>query len=215
VTYVKICGLTTLADVQLAVEQNAWACGFVLTRSPRRVDPLRARELARAARTSLTVAVVTTESPTWIAAALAAADLRAVQLSAGADGPSVAAVRAAAMRSGRRPLLIAAADAPDVDLADYVLLDARAPGRYGGTGCPLPWADLRGQIDERTRQRLILAGGLTPDNVAEAVRILRPLAVDVSSGVESAPGCKDALRLSRFFAAVAAVEPVTPVEGAP
>jgi len=175
VTYVKICGLTTLADVQLAVEQNAWACGFVLTRSPRRVDPLRARELARAARTSLTVAVVTTESPTWIAAA----------------------------------------DTPDVDLADYVLLDARAPGRYGGTGCPLPWADLRGQIDERTRQRLILAGGLTPDNVAEAVRMLRPFAVDVSSGVESAPGCKDALRLSRFFAAVAAVEPVTPVEGAP
>jgi phosphoribosylanthranilate isomerase len=179
VTYVKICGLTTLADVRLAVEQDAWACGFVLTRSPRHVSPLRAQELARAARTSLTVAVVTTESPTWIAAALAAADT------------------------------------PDVDLADYVLLDARAPGRYGGTGCPLPWADLRDQIDERTRQRLILAGGLTPDNVAEAVRILRPLAVDVSSGVESAPGCKDALRLSRFFAAVAAVEPVTPVEGAP
>lgn len=103
-TYVKICGLTTLADVQLAVEQNAWACGFVLTRSPRRVDPLRARELARAARTSLTVAVVTTESPTWIAAALAAADLRAVQLSAGADGPSVAAVRAAALAARCRGL---------------------------------------------------------------------------------------------------------------
>ena len=219
VTRVKVCGLTRAEDVRLAAELGAWALGFVLTGSPRRVDAARARRLTAAARetgsaaartsardasspraTPLTVGVVATESPSWIAAALETSGLDAVQLSAGADGPAVAEVLAAA-RKDPRPLVIAAADTPDASLADFTLLDARAPGAYGGTGLTLDWGALEDEL-ATPRERLVLAGGLTPANAASAVRTLRPAAVDVCSGVESVPGVKDAELLHAFFAAV-------------
>ena len=109
-TRVKICGLTTAKDVKLAASYRAWACGFVLTESPRRVSVAQAAELTPLCGDSLAVAVVATEEPGWIAGAVAAGGFGAVQLSAGADGPSVAAVRAAALSRGLRPLVIAAAD---------------------------------------------------------------------------------------------------------
>ncbi len=148
VTLVKVCGLTRDDDVRLAAELGAWALGFVLTESPRRVAAPRAAELVTAARESgdgpgaqapHTVAVVTTESPAWIADALAESGADGVQLSAGADGPSVTDVRAAAARLRLTPLVIAAADTPDARLADLVLLDARTAGAYGGTGETLDW----------------------------------------------------------------------------
>jgi phosphoribosylanthranilate isomerase len=77
-----------------------------------------------------------------------------------------------------------------------VLLDGHAPGQYGGTGRTAPWQLL---ADFRPGVPVILAGGLTPDNVAEAVRLVRPYAVDVAGGVESAPGVKDADRIRRFI----------------
>ena len=220
-TRVKVCGLTRAADVRLAVALGAWACGFVLTESPRRVSPTRARELVAAAAGALAVGVVTTESAEWVAAAVAAAGCDAIQLSAGADGPSVAAMRSAAVRRGLRPLVIAAADTPDAADADLVLLDARSPGRYGGTGRTLDWTavarSLRSGLESPTLRpiaraptlaaaidpsRLVLAGGLTPSNVAEAVSALRPFAVDVASGVEREPGRKDPPSCVPFFAAV-------------
>ncbi len=219
VTRVKVCGLTRAEDVRLAAELGAWALGFVLAESPRRVDVARAGRLTAVAREAgsaaapgaspdassprvppLTVGVVTTESPSWIAAALETSRLDAVQLSAGADGPTVAEVLAAA-RKEPRPLVIAAADTPDASLADFTLLDARAPGAYGGTGLTLDWAALEDEL-ATPRERLVLAGGLTPANAADAVRTLHPAAVDVSSGVESVPGVKDAALLRAFFAAV-------------
>lgn len=220
-TKVKVCGLTRAADVRLAASLGAWACGFVMSESTRRVSPERARRLAQAAAGTLTVGVVTTESAERVAVAVAAAGCDAVQLSAGADGPSVAAVRAAAARRGLRPLLIAAADTPDAADADLVLLDTRSPGRYGGTGRTLDWAALaRGGDSSRAASafaapstgvaadpgRLVLAGGLTATNVAEAISTLRPFAVDVSSGVEASPGRKDEHLLTRFFAAVVAAD---------
>lgn len=213
-TRVKVCGLTREEDVRLAVRLGVWACGLVLSESPRRVTLERARRLAREAGSTLTVAVVTTQSARWIADALAFADLKAVQLSGGADGPTVAAMRAAATKSGRRPLVIAAADTPDAAAADFVLLDARAPGRYGGTGRTLDWAAL--VADRRVdRERLVLAGGLTPDNVAEAVAVLQPLAVDVASGVESCPGHKNPDLLRAFFEAVRRLPSILVPEAAP
>jgi phosphoribosylanthranilate isomerase len=222
-TRVKVCGLTRAEDVRLAAELGAWALGFVLTESPRRVDVARAGRLVAVARKAgssavrgasadassphappLAVGVVTTESPAWIAAALEAAGLDAVQLSAGADGPTVAEVLAAAQtppRGAPRPLVIAAADTPDASLADFTLLDARAPGAYGGTGLTLDWDALEDEL-ATLRERLVLAGGLTPANAAAAVRALHPAVVDVSSGVESIPGVKDAALLRAFFAAV-------------
>ena len=210
VTLVKVCGLTRADDVRLAAELGAWALGFVLTESPRRVAAARAADLVTVARESgdgpsakapHAVAVVTTESPAWIADALAESGADGVQLSAGADGPSVADVRAAAARLRLRPLVIAAADTPDARLADLVLLDARSAGAYGGTGETLDWDALA--ADPGTPNAgLVLAGGLRPVNVAEAILALRPAAVDVSSGVEAAPGRKDHAALRDFFAAV-------------
>ena len=144
------------------------------------------------------MAVVTTETPAWIAGAVEKAGLDAVQLSAGADGPTVAAVREAAAGLDRRPLVIAAVDTPDAAHADFVLLDARAPGAYGGTGRRLDWEKLAAD-DATPRKDLVLAGGLKPANVAAAIAALRPAAVDVSSGVEWVPGIKDAPRLRELL----------------
>jgi phosphoribosylanthranilate isomerase len=233
VTRVKVCGLTQAEDVRLAVALGAWACGFILTESPRRVSPSRAQELTAAAAGALAVGVVTTEPAERVAAMVASAGCDAVQLSAGVDGPSVKAVRAAAAGRGLRPLVIAAADTPGAADADLVLLDARSPGRYGGTGRTLDWRALArsfeggpqglgsttaaagleasqatGQATKATVEpsRLVLAGGLTPGNVVEAVTALWPFAVDVASGIERKPGCKDEGLMTRFFAAVVAAD---------
>jgi len=200
-TRVKVCGLTRPEDVRLAAELGAWALGFVLAESPRHVVPARARELAAAAADTLTVAVVTTQSPAWIAGAVATSGVGAVQLSAGADGPTVAEVRTASAEAGVEPLVIAAADTPDAQSADFILLDARAPGSYGGTGRRLDWERLAADPATPT-ENLVLAGGLKPATVAAAIAALHPAAVDVSSGVEWVPGIKDAPRLRDFFAAV-------------
>lgn len=185
-TRVKICGLTTGKDVKLAAGYRAWACGFVLSESPRRVSAARAAELTPLCGDSLAVAVVTTEEPQWIA---------------GADGASVAAVRAAALSRGLRPLVIAAADTEDADKADLVLLDARTPEAYGGTGRRLDWKALAAA--KLPRERLVLAGGLLPSNVDGAIKLVRPFAVDVSSSIERTPGIKDP-RLMRAFVGVVA-----------
>jgi len=201
-TRIKVCGLTRAEDVRRAASLGAWALGFVLCPSPRQVTPERARRLAAAAGRALTVAVVATEAPDEVAALLAAGGTDAVQLSAGADGPSVARVREAARRRGLSPLVIAAADAADAEEADLVLLDSRAGALYGGTGRALDWAALAA-VPRPTPSPLVLAGGLGPENVATAIALLRPAAVDVSSGVEAGPGVKDPSRLAAFFAAVA------------
>lgn len=201
-TRVKVCGLTRESDVHAAVRLGACACGFVLSESLRQVTPERACWLAGEAGDALTVGVVTTETPEWIAAALGYADLRAVQLSAGADGPTVHDVRAAAAGRGLTPIVIAAADTPDAADADMVLLDARAPGAYGGTGVTLDWEALA-RSGPPEHERYVLAGGLTPSNVGQAIAALHPPVVDVSSGVEAEPGVKDPALLAAFFAAVA------------
>jgi len=203
-TRVKICGLTTASDAKHAANYGAWACGFVLTDSPRRVSVVQAAELTPLCGASLTVAVVTTEKPAWIAGAVAAGGFGAVQLSAGADGASVAAVRAAALSRGLRPLVFAAADTEDAGDADLVLLDARTPEAYGGTGRRLDWKTLAAA--ELPRERLVLAGGLLPSNVDGAIKLVRPFAVDVSSGIERIPGIKDLRLLRAFFGVVAGAD---------
>lgn len=211
-TRVKICGLTRAEDVRLCCGLGAWALGFVLTASPRRVTTDQARRLCGLADGPLCVGVFTVESPAEIAATAAAIGLTALQLSAGRDGPGVGRVRAAlaALAPGTAtPLVIAATDTVDAAAADLALLDSRTDGRYGGTGRRLDWDTLRRDPavagltgPGRERPALLLAGGLTPANVAAAISTLRPPAVDVSSGVESAPGVKDPGLLRGFFEAV-------------
>ena len=195
-TRVKVCGLARAGDVHMAAELGAWACGFVLTDSARRVTPAVAAELATGAGAALTVGVFTTESAEEIAEALSIAGLAAAQLSAGADGPSVAAVRAAARARGLRPRIVAAADAPDAGAADYLLVDGRSPGRYGGTGRTADWAAAAALARDRA---LVLAGGLDHSNVRAAIERVHPYAVDVAGGVEAAPGVKDPALLARVL----------------
>ncbi len=91
------------------------------------------------------------------------------------------------------------------DCADALLIDAMVPGQLGGSGAAIPWLQLGESLDEMTAgHRIILAGGLTPDNVAEAIDYVSPLIVDVSSGVESSPGIKDQKLVRAFIAAARA-----------
>ena len=203
-TRVKICGLTMEDDVKHAASYGAWACGFVLSESPRRVSVARAAELTPLCGDSLAVAVVAAEEPAWIAGAMAAGGFGAIQLSAGADGPSVAAVRAAALSRGLRPLVIAAADTADAAEADLIALDARTPEAYGSAGRRLDWKALAAA--KLPRERLVLAGGLVPSNVDGAIKLGRPFAVDVSSGIERTPGIKDPRLMRAFFGVVAGAD---------
>ena len=203
-TRVKISGLTTANNVKHAASYGAWACGFVLSESPRRVSVAQAAELTPLCGDSLAVAVVTTEEPAWIAGAVAEGGFGAVQLSAVTGGPSVAAVRAAAQNRGLRPLVIAAAETEGTDKADLVLLDARTPATYNGAGRRLDWKALAAA--NLPRERLVLAGGLLPSNVDGAIKLVRPFAVDVSSGIERSPGVKDSRLMRAFFGVVAGAD---------
>ena len=211
-TLVKVCGLTRPEDVTLAVELGAWAVGFILTGSPRRVDTEAAASLVRtarrapAARPPLAVLVFSTETADVVVDAVLATHADAVQLSAGRAGISVAALRDRLAEAGRLPTtVIAAADAAGAGDADFVLRDSRSPGTWGGTGLTLDWARLA-KDPALPRERLVLAGGLTPENVSEAVRRVRPRAVDASSGLERVPGIKAPDTMRAFFAAVAAAD---------
>lgn len=109
-------------------------------------------------------------------------------------------VRAWRVEGSLDPLLAHLEQVASQDRPDYVLLDAAVPGAYGGTGAKLDWHALRGELDRvgESLPPVILAGGLTPENVAEAVRIVRPWGVDAAGGVESAPGIKDPAKVAAF-----------------
>jgi phosphoribosylanthranilate isomerase len=202
VTAVKICGLTRPEDVALACELGAAWVGFnFAAESPRRVDPASSRWLAEATAPGVArVGVFVDESPSLITEAVEAArlDLLQIHRSVGlaeaeaAPRPLVAVVRVGTERpEAPAPALRA--------LCRALLLDSRRDGAPGGTGETFEW-DLVAGRDFGIP--VLLAGGLSPENVEEAVRRVRPWGVDVASGVESAPGKKDAARMRRFFEAV-------------
>ncbi|GIH96269.1 phosphoribosylanthranilate isomerase [Planobispora siamensis] len=191
--YVKICGLREPEHVAAAVEAGADAIGFVLTRSSRRVTPERARELAaQVPEHVLTVAVFAGEGPEQVRAATLASGVRAVQLHGDHPHGDFTALRDLG-------LTLVRAGAAGVDLRcgafdeDLLIVDAPRPG----SGEPWDWAAVRG----RPSGRWMLAGGLDASNVAAAIDAARPWGVDVSSGVESAPGVKDTGRIRDFVTA--------------
>ncbi len=136
------------------------------------------------------------------------ARLDIVQLHADPAPADVAAVRGETAARVWAVVRVTDALPPEADelfsVADAVLIDARVPGSLGGSGVAVEWAALKSALGARRRAgRVVLAGGLTPDNVARAVATLHPDVVDVSSGVERAPGIKDHARMRAFAAAVA------------
>lgn len=206
---IKICGITSVADALLAAEAGADAIGLnFYERSPRYVTAERAKEICAALPAGLAkVGVFVNSLPKGIVAAAERAGLNAVQLH-GDEGPdflaalgSLPAIKAFRCRESTLNSVRAFLNlCPESSLPIAVLLDAHVPGNYGGTGQVLDWQRLRAQRPHLLGLPLILAGGLTPENVAEAIRVAQPEAVDTASGVESSPGVKDAGKLRAFIA---------------
>lgn len=202
-TRIKICGITREEDARLAVELGAVALGFnFYSRSPRYVDPEKARAIiARLPPFVWAVGVFADLSdPAQILATARQAGITAVQLhgprfphdAGGLNGFPV--IRAVPVTANFSSSTLASVE------ATAFLLDAFDPERIGGSGKIIDWSLAR-QASSAGRP-VILAGGLTPENVAEAIRAVQPYAVDVATGVESAPGIKDPAKLRAFFAAV-------------
>ncbi len=193
----KVCGITRLTDALHATAHGATALGFVFwPRSPRYVTPARAAEIiAELPSTVTAVGVFVNEPVESIRQIAAATALGAVQLHgdeppAYAEALSWPLVRSATLDDA---VMVAAAWPPRTTL----LLDAADPLRRGGTGAVIDWT--RAAAMARSH-RVVLAGGLTPLNVAQAIRTVRPYGVDVSSGVEASPGVKDFAKVTRFLA---------------
>ncbi|MDF3854087.1 phosphoribosylanthranilate isomerase [Paracoccus sp. P2] len=204
---VKICGLTEAAGLAAAVEAGARYVGFVFfPKSPRHLAPETAAELA--AQVPLGVAKVglfVDPDDAALDAVLARVPLDLIQLHGTETPARVTEIKA---RSGL-PVMkaVGVADPQDLDqlwdyglVADMLLIDAKPPKDAplpGGNGLAFDWRLLAGR---QILKPWLLAGGLTPENVAEAIRLTRAPGVDVSSGVESAPGLKDPERIRRFIA---------------
>jgi phosphoribosylanthranilate isomerase len=208
--FVKVCGITTEEDALLAVAMGADAVGFVFAPSRRQLQPARARDIVRRLPPEiLTVGVFRDDLPQRVVETVNTVGLRAAQLHGRErpeDGQYVAQ---------RVPVLIKAFSAGDrlLDLAaEYgasaILVDSPVPG----SGELFDWSALDGTS---RHERLILAGGLAPDNVADAIRVVRPWGVDVSTGVESRPGHKDPIRVRGFINAAKAAADELAAHAAP
>jgi phosphoribosylanthranilate isomerase len=197
VTAIKVCGLTRREDVEAAVELGAVLLGFnFVATSPRRIAIGTARELAASARPALAVGVFAGEDDDTILRAIEETPLDLVQLHRRVTEEDLAWCSVPIIAAAPPEKDSADAPAPEMLSRLYaVLWDASQ-----GSGTPADWRATAARGALPVRQ--FLAGGLHPDNVAEAIRRVRPHGVDVASGVESAPGVKDRARLARFFAAV-------------
>ncbi|TNF58539.1 MAG: phosphoribosylanthranilate isomerase [Burkholderiales bacterium] len=220
-TRIKICGLTREQDVDEAVSAGADAIGFVLyPRSPRFVSPERAGELAARLPAFVTpVLLFVNASPEFIAQGVAAVPDALLQFHGDETPEDCLAAGRPFIRAARIP---AGAAATGFDLLKYadafaasraILLDALVDG-YGGGGHPFDWTVFPWSHPRlNASSRLVLSGGLTPANVTDGIRLVRPWAVDVSSGVEATgpdgqtlKGIKDAGRIRAFVAAVRAAD---------
>lgn len=201
---VKICGLTQAEDAALAVELGADAVGFIFwPKSPRVTTIANVRAIGRSLPGFVTrVGVFVNAPPDEVAATAAEAGLDAVQLHGDEDVAQYAGISARLIKG--LPLDDDAAVQRAVNLPAEVtpLVDAADRERRGGTGRLADWSRAARVASQRP---IVLAGGLSADNVADAIRQVRPWAIDVSSGVEDAPGVKNAARLRQLFDVLARV----------
>ena len=231
-TWVKLCGTTNLEDAQLAVAAGADALGFIFAESPRRITPAGARAIIEQLPPSVEkVGVFVNETPARMHDIIGLAGLTAVQLQ-GEETPEAAAQlrQLCASRRGQLRIFKALGMAQGIEgvmrdftvtsAIDGVLLDsfaARAAGQAegehhvarGGTGKTFDWKRAASFVPGLAkRTRVIIAGGLSPANVGEAIRTLSPWGVDVCSGVEQSPGRKDAAKVRDFVTAARSAAPV-------
>lgn len=210
-TDVKICGLKTAEALAAALDGGASHVGFIFfPKSPRNIAAEEAGRLRRAALGRATAVAVTVDADDALLDGIVAAMAPDMLQLHGKESP----VRVAAVKERYRlPVMkaLSVSEAADIaaaeayrGVADKMLFDARPPKGAelpGGNGVPFDWCILDGY-----RGDYFLSGGLTPENVGEAIRLLDPPGLDVSSGVESAPGKKDVALIAAFFAAVRAAK---------
>jgi phosphoribosylanthranilate isomerase len=201
---VKICGITRQQDAEFAVAQGASAIGFIFwPNSPRFIDPYRARKIATALQPFVsTVGVFVNQPAAFVNGVASLVPLSVVQLH-GDESPSFAATL-------RRPVVKAITRREAARQWPHhvmLLVDVHDPIKRGGTGQVVDWTMAAAIAGER---RMVLAGGLDPDNVADAVAAVRPWGIDVSSGVEVSPGIKDERRIAALFAAIHQSQVSTP-----
>jgi phosphoribosylanthranilate isomerase len=207
---IKVCGVTSPEDAVLAIEAGSDAVGINFYRgSPRFVSPSSAKPIVETVRGRATaVAVFVDETPEKVAAVCKELGIGIVQLSGREPAKGVARIRIPVIKAvhmERGSVLDSFRDYP----CRAFLLDAAVPGKFGGTGIPLDWGDLGrtiggpiirfgGDGSSSPDRPWMLAGGLTPGNVTEAIRSARPFGVDVASGVEARPGKKDPEKMKAF-----------------
>jgi phosphoribosylanthranilate isomerase len=212
-TKIKICGITSLDDARQAADLGAWAIGLIFwDESPRSCELEVAEEIAAELRRQVELAgVFVNATLDEIAYVADRCSLAILQLH-GDEGPAFC--REAARRTGCKVMKAARVkDAGSIRAlasfdTDYHLLDAHKPGKLGGTGETFQW-DLVKLHDRHVP--IVLSGGLTPDNVAEAIAVTHPFAVDTASGTEASPGRKDPAKVAAFFRAVAQADAVVAV----
>ena len=213
---VKVCGLRRGSDAAVAIERGAAYLGVVYAGGPRKVSDTEAAEVVAAAAGRPVLAVWGTPDRDAILRSRDIAKFSGVQLHGGGDASFAAALR----QEGLIVWRVARLGGPDdlaalpalMNEADAVLVEPKVPGKEGGAGVALSLelAERAKQVFDRTthlrrtthearRTRFTLAGGLTPDTVAHAIRTVRPDIVDVSSGVESSPGHKDPRLIQKFL----------------
>jgi phosphoribosylanthranilate isomerase len=218
-TRVKICGITSLDDARLAVEAGADALGFIFVENtPRFVTPEQVAPIVRQLPPFVTpVGVFWDHTAGHVKAVAEACGLRVLQFHGDETPEDLAGYALPVIKTIKLPPVSTVDGLPEYRVGGFVdthqfrhvaaalLLDTTARWSEGEARETLAWQQIRmmgGRPDDRLH--IILSGGLTPDNVAEAVEIVRPHAVDVNSGVEARPGCKDADKVRRFVAAAKA-----------
>jgi phosphoribosylanthranilate isomerase len=209
---IKYCGLTRREDVEMAVELGASFVGVIFAGGPRLVSADRAAILFDGLPTTVRrVGVFGDQTTEEIATIATQASLDVVQLH-GASAPNRARALRTTFGGEVWPVVRVGRDFLPADFSeafeagDAVLFDALVPGKLGGTGVTMPWDELATALAaQRPGRRVVVAGGLHAQNVAAAIKNLSPDIVDVSSGVESAPGIKDHGRMRAFRDAVLGV----------
>ncbi|MEI7971159.1 MAG: phosphoribosylanthranilate isomerase [Actinomycetota bacterium] len=192
--FIKICGITNEQDALLAVALGADALGFVFAPSPRQISPALAREIVkRLPPETVTVGVFRNETPARVVEIVNEARLQGAQLH-GHETPAMTAEVATNVRFVIKAVVAGSPDAAHANTfaSDAILVD----GLHPGSGMAYDWELLQ---DIPTDIRLMLSGGLTPDNVASGILQVHPWGVDVSSGVEKSPGQKDAVKMRHFM----------------